>query len=213
LGYIYVETDARVTADGVAVAFHDDDLTRLAGRPGRISTLRWADVATARVGGEPIPRLDELLGSFPGLKVNVDPKQDQVVDLVAEAIRSTGSIDRVGAGSFSGKRLARLRRHLGPRLCTSLGPLAIARLRSGSLGIPVGRMPAPCVQVPVRGPGGLPIVDARFIAEAHRRDMQVHVWTVDDPAEMNALLDLGVDGIMTDRPTVLKEVLESRGQW
>ncbi len=213
LGYVYVETDARVTADGVAVAFHDDDLSRLAGRPGRISELTWAEVATARVGGEPIPRLDELLGSFPGLKVNVDPKQDEVVELVAEAIRSTASLDRVGVGSFSGKRLTRLRRLLGPRLCTSLGPTAIASLRLSSFGLPVGRLPGPCVQVPVRGPRGVPIVDRRFVDEAHRRGMQVHVWTVDEPAEMHDLLDLGVDGLMTDRPTVLKDVLVARGEW
>jgi glycerophosphoryl diester phosphodiesterase len=213
LGYAYVETDARVTADGVAVAFHDDDLSRLAGRPGRISELRWSEVATALIGGEPIPRLDELLGSFPGLKVNVDPKQDQVVDLVAEAIRSTASIDRVGVGSFSGKRLSRLRRQLGPHLCTSLGPSAIVRLRLASLGVPMGRMPGPCVQVPVRGPKGVPIVDRRFVDEVHRRHMQVHVWTVDEPDEMHALLDLGVDGLMTDRPKVLKEVLVARGEW
>jgi glycerophosphoryl diester phosphodiesterase len=213
LGYSYVETDARVTADGVAVAFHDDDLSRLAGRPGRISELSWSEVATARIGGEPIPRLDELLGSFPGLKINVDPKQDQVVDLVAEAIRATASIDRVGVGSFSGKRLSRLRHLLGPRLCTSLGPAAIVRLRLASLGAPVGRLPGPCVQVPVRGPKGVPIVDRRFVDEVHRRFMQVHVWTVDEPAEMHALLDLGVDGLMTDRPRVLKDVLVARGQW
>ncbi|MGE0795444.1 MAG: glycerophosphodiester phosphodiesterase family protein [Acidimicrobiia bacterium] len=213
LGYVYVETDARVTADGVAVAFHDDDLRRLAGRPGRISELPWSEVATARVGGEAIPRLDELLGSFPGLKVNVDPKQDEVVEPVAEAIRATASVDRVGAGSFSGTRLRRLRRLLGPRLCTSLGPLSIARVRLGSWGLPTGTVPGACVQVPVRAPGRLPLVDRRFVAEAHRRDLQVHVWTVDDPVEMHALLDLGVDGLMTDRPAVLKVVLESRDQW
>jgi glycerophosphoryl diester phosphodiesterase len=213
LGFPYVETDARVTADGVAVAFHDDDLGRLAGRPGRISDLPWREVAAARVGGEAIPRLDELLGSFPNLKVNVDPKQDQVVDLVAEAVRATASLDRVGVGSFSGRRLARLRRLLGPRLCTALGPLAVARLRLASLGLPTGPLPAPCVQVPVRAPGGVPIVDRRFLAEAHRRHIQVHVWTVDDPDEMGALLDLGVDGLMTDRPAVLKDVLQSRHQW
>jgi glycerophosphoryl diester phosphodiesterase len=213
LGFVYVETDARVTADGVAVAFHDDDLSRLTGRPGRISELSWAEVATARVGGEPIPRLDELLGSFPQLKVNVDPKQDEVVDLVAEAIRSTASIDRVCVGSFSGRRLNRLRSELGPRLCTALGPLDIARLRVASFGVPLNRLLGACVQVPVAGPGGVPIVDHRFVAEAHRRNLQVHVWTVYDPEDMHALLDLGVDGLMTDRPTLLKQVLQARSQW
>lgn len=213
LGYVYVETDVRVTADGVAVAFHDNDLARLTGRPGRISNLPWNAVAAARVGGEPIPRLDDLLGSFPGLKVNLDPKQDAAVDLLADAVIRTGSVHRVGVASFSGRRLDRLRRLLGPDLCTALGPLDCARLRLASLGVPVRTLPGGCVQLPVRAPGGLPLVDRRLVAEAHRREMQVHVWTVDDPAEIHRLLDLGVDGIMTDRPVVLRDVLTERGQW
>jgi glycerophosphoryl diester phosphodiesterase len=98
------------------------------------------------------------------------------------------------------------------RVCTSLGPGGIARLRSASYGVPVGRFPAACAQVP---PGfrGATLVDPRFVKEAHRRGIQIHVWTIDDRDEMIRLLDLGVDGIMTDRPAVLREVLESRGQW
>jgi glycerophosphoryl diester phosphodiesterase len=145
--------------------------------------------------------------------VNLDPKQDEVVDLVVDAIRATGSVDRVCVGSFSGKRLRRVRQLLGPRVCTSLGPSAIARLRLGSLRVPAGQLPSPCVQVPVRAPGRIPIVDRRFVTEVHRRGMQVHVWTVDDPDEMHRLLDLGVDGLMTDRPAVLKDVLVARGEW
>jgi glycerophosphoryl diester phosphodiesterase len=63
------------------------------------------------------------------------------------------------------------------------------------------------------GAKGVTLVDKRFVAEAHRRGVQIHVWTIDDRAEMTRLLDLGVDGIMTDRPAVLREVLELRGQW
>jgi glycerophosphoryl diester phosphodiesterase len=68
------------------------------------------------------------------------------------------------------------------------------------------------VQVPTHQ-GPLPLVTERFVAAAHTRDLPVHVWTIDDPAEMNRLLDLGVDGIMSDRPDLLKDVLTARGQW
>jgi glycerophosphoryl diester phosphodiesterase len=114
----------------------------------------------------------------------------------------------VCVGSFSDRRLRRLRALLGPRLCTSYGPAQIAALRT------VGRAPGGglAAQVPVRQ-GRLPLVDRRFVAAAHARGLHVHVWTIDDPVEMERLLDLGVDGLMTDRPSVLREVLERRGAW
>jgi glycerophosphoryl diester phosphodiesterase len=115
-------------------------------------------------------------------------------------------------GAFSERRVTRMRELLGPDLCTSMGPRAIAELRIASYG--VGRRPSSgaCAQVPVALKGVL-IVDPRFVRTAHRYGLPVHVWTIDDPAEMDRLLDLGVDGIMTDRPAVLREVLERRGQW
>ena len=213
LGFHYVETDVHVTADGVLLAFHDTVLDRVTDRTGAVAALPWSEVRRARVGGtEPIPRLEELLGTWPALRVNIDPKHDGAVDALARAIERTGAIDRVCVGSFSDRRLRRLRRRLGPRLCSSLGPLGTARARLASLGVPAGTLPAPCLQVPVRQ-GRVTLVDERFVQFAHRRQLQVHVWTIDEADEMERLLDLGVDGIMTDRPTVLRGVLERRGAW
>jgi glycerophosphoryl diester phosphodiesterase len=212
-GYRYVETDVHVTADGVLVAFHDDRLDRVTDRSGVVGELPWATVREARVGGrEPIPLLEDLLGTWPDLRVNIDPKHDAAADALAGVVRRTDSLDRVCIGAFSDRRLRRLRARLGPRLCTSLGPLGTARLRAASVGLPTGRLPAACAQVPVRQ-GRVPVVDRRFVATAHRRGLQVHVWTIDDPAEMVRLLDLGVDGLMTDRPSLLKAVLEERSGW
>ena len=213
LGYRYVETDVHRTADGVLVAFHDERLDRVTDRTGAIAELPWSAVREARLaGGEGVPLFEDLLGSWPDLRVNVDPKSDAAVVPLAEAIERTGSLDRVCAGSFSGRRLTRLRRRLGPRLCTSLGPLGTVQLRVASLGVPVGPVAAACAQVPVRR-GPVPVVDRRFVAAAHRRALQVHVWTIDERGEMERLLDLGVDGLMTDRPAVLKDVLVARGAW
>lgn len=213
LGYHYVETDVHVTADGVLLAFHDDVLDRVTDRTGVVAELPWSEVGAARVdGAEPIPRLEELLGTWPELRVNIDPKHDGAVDALALAIERTGAIDRVCVGSFSDRRLRRLRHRLGERLCWSYGPAGIVRARAGSMGAPVGRLTAACVQVPVRQ-GRLTIVDERFVRFVHRQGLQVHVWTIDDAPEMDRLLDLGVDGIMTDRPGVLREVLERRGAW
>ena len=163
-------------------------------------------------GREPIPTLDALLEEFPDARVNIDPKGDPVVEPLAGVLRRHDALDRVCLGSFSGRRLRRLRRLLGEGLCTSAGPLATAAFRLASLGLPAPRGHHDCLQVPVRQ-SGLPLVDQRFLDLAHRRGLKVHVWTIDDPAEMHRLLDLGVDGLMTDRPTVLRDVLRDRGAW
>ncbi len=213
LGYRYVETDVHVTADGVLCAFHDDKLDRVTDRTGVIAELAWSEVAQARVDGtEPIPTLDQLLETWPDLRINIDPKHDSAVDALAATLRRHQAVERVCIGAFSDRRLARLRRLLGPRLCTSMGPRSVARLKAASFGPPVGPFEAACVQVPP-SQGPAPLVDARFVAAAHRRQLPVHVWTIDDRAEMERLLDLGVDGIMTDRPAELKAVLVERGQW
>jgi glycerophosphoryl diester phosphodiesterase len=213
LGFQHLETDVHVTSDGELLAFHDDHLDRVTDRTGRISDLPWSQVKHARVDGrEPIPRLVDLLDAWPEVCFNIDPKHDGSVKPLAEVIERVGAIDRVCIGSFSDGRIARLRGLLGPRLCTALGPAGVARLRAAAYGLPSGRFRAPCVQVPP-GRGSVALVDERFVSAAHRLDIQVHVWTIDEPDEMHRLLDLGVDGIMTDRPQVLKEVLQSRGTW
>jgi glycerophosphoryl diester phosphodiesterase len=213
LGFRHLETDVHVTADGVLVAFHDDRLDRVTDRQGLIRDLPWSEVARARVDGrEPIPRFEELLEAFPDVHVNVDPKHDSAEDALVEVLGRGDTLERVCVGAFSDRRLARLRSSLGPGLCTSLGPAGVARLRAAASGLPGGRFVSRCVQVPVRA-GRVTIVDRRFVDAAHRRGLQVHVWTVDDPDEMARLLDLGVDGIMTDRPAVLRGVLEARGEW
>ena len=213
LGYRYIETDVHVTSDGVLLAFHDDVLDRVTDGTGRIDRLPWANVQQARVDGrEPIPLLEDLLGTWPELRVNIDPKHDGAVSALAAVLQRCDAVDRVCVGAFSDRRLARVRALLGPRVCTSLGPRSIARLRAASFGVPAGRLPAPCAQVPAAA-RGVTLVDSRFVVGAHKRGIDIHVWTIDDRDEMVRLLDLGVDGIMTDRPAVLREVLESRGEW
>jgi len=213
LGYRYLETDAHVTSDGVLVAFHDDRLDRLTDRTGAIGDLPWREVRAARVRDrDEIPLLEDLLTAWPDVRVNIDPKHGAAVDPLVELVRRTGTIDRVCFGAFSDKRLSRIRAALGPGVCTSAGPRQVARLVAAARGLPGGSFTAACVQVPVRQ-GPVPLVTERFVAAAHDREIQVHVWTINDPAEMGRLLDLGVDGIMTDAADVLKSVLTERGSW
>jgi glycerophosphoryl diester phosphodiesterase len=214
LGYRYLETDAHVTADGVLIAFHDDRLDRVTDRTGVIAELPWSEVQRARVDGrEPIPLLEELLAAWPDVRVNIDPKQDGVAEPLAAAIIRTGSVDRVCVGAFSDRRIAVVQALVGPALCTSMGPREVTQLVAASRGLPGGgRLRSPCAQVPT-AQGRVALVTPRFVATAHRLGVQVHVWTIDDRVEMERLLDLGVDGIMTDRPQVLKDVLGDRDVW
>ena len=216
LGYRYLETDVQITADGTLVAFHDATLERVTDRTGRVDSMHWSELSEARIGGrEPIVRLEDLLGAWPDVKFNLDIKAAGVLAPLVRLVTRMGVADRICLGSFSDARIAAARRLFGPAVCTSLGPRGVAALRLSSYSPRAAglvRIQAGCAQVPLQL-GGRALVDERFLAAAHARGLQVHVWTVDDPDEARAMLDLGVDGIMTDRPAMLREVLEERGLW
>jgi glycerophosphoryl diester phosphodiesterase len=213
LGFAYLETDAYCTRDGVLLSFHDDRLDRVTDGAGRIAELDWAQIKQAKVGGvEPIPLLADVLTSWPGVKVNIDAKHDEAVEPLAHLLRDLAVVDRVCVGSFSGRRIKRLRALCGDALCVSMGPLSVARLRFAAWGAPTGGFFEACAQVPLTQYGAT-IVDRRFVVEAHQRGLQVHVWTIDDETEMERLIDLGVDGLMTDRPKTLRSVLLRRNLW
>lgn len=212
LGYRYIETDVQATRDGIAVIFHDDDLKRLVGRPEAVGGLDWSELRNLRVAGEEIPRLDDLLTAWPELRINLEPKSDAAVVPIAEAIRRAAALDRVCVGSFQEARVRRLRELLGAELCWSPGPLGVFRVWATGHGLPLGAPDCAALQVPTHF-RGIPLVTRKLVRAAHARGLQVHVWTVDKREEMERLLDLGVDGLMTDRPTLLRDVLRTQGLW
>ncbi|MEU4509510.1 glycerophosphodiester phosphodiesterase family protein [Nonomuraea wenchangensis] len=220
LGYTYLETDAHATADGVLLAFHDHTLDRVTDQRGRISELPYRAVRRARIAGvHEIPLMEDLLGTWPEARFNIDVKEAAAIAPLAEAVRRTNAYDRVCLTSFSDERLVLAKAALGRDVCSALGPRGVAALRAaaatsgyGRLLTRLSRAGVPCAQVPV-GFRGLRVTTGRLIRTAHAIGMQVHVWTVNDPARMEQLLDLGVDGIMTDNVTGLREVLTRRGQW
>lgn len=214
LGYRYLETDGRVTSDGVLLAFHDESLDRVTDLTGRLEDRPWSEVRHAKVGpdGEPITTMEALLDAFPDHRFNIDPKMDRAVAPLVETLRRTNAWDRVCVAAFSDRRLIQFRRAAGRPVCTSMGPAAIGRLRLSGFGVPVGPFSGACVQLPTVYKDRT-LVDGRFVRGATRRGIPVHVWTIDEPVEINRLLDMGVRGIFTDRPSVLKQVLEERGQW
>jgi len=213
-GYRYLETDVHATADGRLVAFHDATLDRMTDGAGRIADLPWEDVRHARVAGkEPVPLFEELLETFPEARWNVDVKAEPALLPFLELIERTGSWDRICLGSFAEARVIRAQRLAGPRLATSYGTRGVLNLRLRSWGLPaVVRRSAVAAQVP-QAQSGIQVVDHRFLRTAHALGLQVHVWTVNEPERMHRLLDLGVDGIMTDHIDTLRKVMEDRGVW
>jgi glycerophosphoryl diester phosphodiesterase len=215
LGYTYLETDVHLTSDGVLLAFHDDVLGRVTGGIGTIATSSYDALTDALIGGrEPIPTMPDLLEHFPQARFNIDIKSEAAVVVLADLVERTRAHDRVCVGSFSERRLRIFRSLVTRPVATSYGPVGVglSRFAPRRLAALVLRGRGDAFQVPHRL-RGVTIVTAAFVARAHAAGRPVHVWTVDDPAQMHELLDLGVDGLMTDRTDVLRDVLIDRGQW
>jgi glycerophosphoryl diester phosphodiesterase len=216
LGYHYLETDVHATRDGVLLAFHDRALDRVTDRSGAIESLRYDEVARALISGrEQVPTLERLLERFPAARFNIDLKADAAVAPLAELIIAHGAHDRVCVGAFAARRVTAFRRLVGSRVATACPPVpaALTRLVPAQWLVDVlTRGTGDVLQVPHRW-GPVTVVTEHFVRRAHASGRPVHVWTIDDAREMHQLLDLGVDGIMTDRTDVLRGVLEERGQW
>lgn len=210
LGYRYLETDVHVTADGVLVAFHDEDLSRTCGVEARIDQLSWKELAELRVDGSaPIPTMRELIEHFPEARFNIDAKSDDSVDPLCDLVTELDALDRVCLAAFSWRRLRRIRKRFQGRVLTNTSQNETASL------VALGHVPGSltkAVQIPVRH-GPVTVASARLIRRSHRSGCPVHVWTIDDADEMHRLLDMGVDGLMTDRPEILRQVFEDRGIW
>jgi glycerophosphoryl diester phosphodiesterase len=215
-GYRYLETDVRATRDGVVVVQHDATLDRTTDGSGVIERLDWAAVRTAKVAGrEPVCRLADLFEEFPDTLLNIDVKADSAVEPVLDLLQCTDTWHRICLASFSEARLERMRKAAGPRLLTSMGTASVVALRLRSA-VPLLNFGPPIrgdlAQVPMHR-YGMPVADRSLLRYAHRHGLEVHVWTVDRVADMATLLDLGVDGLVTDRPDLLREVLRARRSW
>ncbi|GAA1366341.1 glycerophosphodiester phosphodiesterase [Arthrobacter rhombi] len=216
-GYGYLELDVRTTRDGVVMVFHDESVERVTEGSGRIEDFDYAEVSRWRVSGQAIPRFEDVLTEWPEARLNVDIKDDRSVEPFAELVNRQGAHDRVLVASFSDVRRRRVLELLDHPAATSPGIATVAAaVFLGKVGLMSWAGPwlkgVAALQVPERR-GILRVVTPRFLAQAHRAGVQIHVWVVDERADMDRLLDLGVDGLMTDRADVLAEAMEARGFW
>ena len=220
LGVRHLETDCQLTADGVAVLLHDADLLRTTGVAAPVGSMLWEEVARA-VGadGHRVPRLDAVLAQLDGTVLNIDCKDPRAVGPLADCVVAAGAEDRVLVASFDGRRSAAVQRR-APGVARSLGMAGTAAARlsaalAGAAPRPARAMlhrvaaGADALQIPERH-GRLRVLTPRLLELAHDVGLQVHVWTVDEPDDMHRLLDLGVDGLISDRVDLLVEVLRDR---
>ncbi len=224
LGYRYLETDLHISADGALVCLHDDTLERTTDGKGKVWQRHLADLRKLDAGfrfdsmhhfpergtGVTIPTLEELVTTFPGAVITLDLKQPGLEAPLVAAIEQFKLWDRVIVGSFSDVRLRRFRTLAGDRVATSAGPLETLRFVLSARAGRSAAIRADALQVPVRQ-GRVTVVDRVVVEAARKLGKQVHVWTINDPDDMAELLDLGVDGLITDRPDLLRELLEERG--
>jgi glycerophosphoryl diester phosphodiesterase len=221
-GFGYLELDVHASADGVAVVHHDATLDRTTDGHGRIEALPAAALTEVRVRGrEPLPLLEQVLTELPETRITVELKSGAAVGPVLAVLERTDSWHRVCVGGYYDGWLRRARQAAGPRLCTSMGQGAAFGLRArawldrlpGSVrSLPAPPSPGQLAQLPSRF-GPLVVVDEALLRAAHASGREVHVWTVNRAVEMAALLDLGVDGLLSDRPDLLRQVLQARGVW
>ncbi|MFQ5522278.1 MAG: glycerophosphodiester phosphodiesterase [Acidimicrobiia bacterium] len=226
LGYRHLETDLHLTADGVLVCIHDDTVDRTTDGSGEVSSLSLGELKALdgghrhAVGGEfpfrgqgiEVPAFEEVVTTFPEVHFVVDLKVDGLAVPLAEMIDRLDLYDRILVGSFSDHRLDEFRRLTGGRVATSTGPV-LSRLWviASRAGRGAGGE-AQALQLPTHL-RGVRIVDEKLVAAAHDAGLQIHVWTVNREEEMVRLLDLGVDGLVTDRPDLLRRLLMEREQW
>ena len=224
LGYRYVETDLQISRDGVLVTIHDDTLERTTDGEGLVSDhslkeLQNLDAAHGfrldghhpyRGRGIRIPTLEELVTTFPDRVFSLDLKSDGMEEALVGTIRRLDLWDRVIVGSFSSARLRRFRSLADRPVAVSAGPSEILRfVTAARLRLPY-RPRADSFQVPVKQ--GITIVSRRTVDAARAAGVPLIVWTINDRGEMKELLDLGVDGIITDRPDLLRALIRERSR-
>lgn len=228
LGVSYLELDVHATRDGEIVVLHDARLDRTTNGEGPVGERSWSEVATLDAGwhfthdgrsfpyrgqGVRVPRLADVLTAFPGHRFNIEIKQSEppIVAATLAVLAAAGALERTLLAAEHDDIMAAIRDAVGDRVATgmSVGDVLafIDRLwRDDWTGyVPAGR----ALQVPPAH-GDVEIVTAASVAAAHRVGLEVHVWTINDAVEIERLLDLGVDGVMSDLPGLAIEAVRRR---
>lgn len=202
-GATHIESDVHATKDGIAVLFHDDDLERVAGLPLKISELTFAELQEIKLAnGSSVPSLKEVLEHFPSLRLNLDVKAEAGCQATAAVINEFKAFDRVLVSSFSRSRKLQTTNLLDAPVATSAASSEVLGLwithKLFGLGFGLIAKNFDAIQIP-RSFGPIHLDTKGFIRRARQHGLEVHFWTVNDPAEGKALLAAGATGIVSDR--------------
>ena len=208
LGCDFIETDVQVSLDGIPYIFHDDDLKRIANIPKKFDSLKSEEIDEIKIfGNHEIPRLEDVLNKFPYTSFQIDFKTDEVVIPALDVIKKTNSFDRVCIASFNSKRLDEVRLKF-PNLCISMGPVEVFKTILSSFGLYKAKINGDCLQVPMKY-YGIKVISKRFVDFVKSKGLKVMVWTINDIKTFKYLIELDVDGIITDKPKLLFETLKN----
>ena len=213
IGYKYLETDVHLTKDGYLITFHDASLDRVTNKNGLIKDLKLSDIKKAKIDGtEEIPLLLELLDSFPNCFFNIDCKVDETVKPLVDLIKNKALFDRVCVGSFSQKRINYIRKSLGKDVKTSMGPSEVILSKFLSYTSVKYNFQSSYTSIPIKR-YGVSLLDKRNIDYLKSTNQKVIAWTINNEDQMKMLINMGVDGIMTDNLSLLKKVLIDENLW
>ena len=206
LGCKFIETDVQVSADGIPYIFHDDDLKRVLNISSRFDSLSSQEIDKLKIFDQyKIPKLEEALNEFPDISFQIDFKTDEVVAPALDVIKKTKSFERICVASFNSERLKRVRSTY-PDLCISMGPNEVIKTLISSFGLYKGLIDGDCLQIPIRY-YGVRVVTKRFVKYLKSKGLKIMVWTINDVKTFEYLIELKVDGIITDKPKLLFETL------
>jgi len=208
-----LETDVHASSDGAAVICHDDDLVRMAGVASSVEQLTLAELLDFELtGGGRLATLSEALEMLPGARFNIDVKTDAAVEPAVKAIRAAGAEARVLVTAFDQRRRRRAVKALGAVATSASTPGVVVSMLGTWLHLGVlvrlALRDVDAVQVPLRQ-GRVAVVSPAFVRAVHNAGREVHVWTINEPAQMRRLLELGVDGIISDRCDLLSDTVEA----
>ena len=208
IGCKFIETDVQLSSDGIPYIFHDDTFLRLLGKNIIFNSLDSSEIDKLRLfDNHPIPKLDTVLKTFPDLYFQIDVKTDEVALPTLEVIKKNNAMNRVCIASFSSKRLQNVYMQY-PDICLSMGPNEVLKMLLSSFGLYRKPITGHCLQIPIYQ-YGIKLVTKRFVKFVHKKGLKICVWTINDETTFKNLIDIGVDGIITDKPKLLFETLES----
>jgi glycerophosphoryl diester phosphodiesterase len=205
MGYKYIETDLRMTLDKEVIAFHDPDLKRLFNLDLQVKDLTFNEIANLfKEKNCSLLTLEDVLKEFPKIYFNIDLKVEEVIQDSIKVVADFNAFDRVCFASFHSNRTGKVLRY-NQNAIVSMGMKDIALFKFFKFNNKNKKI----IQIPLKWKG-IKILTRNLIQKAHKNNLLVHVWTINDRKTINNLIDLGVNGIITDEPELLMETMKER---